>query len=100
MGDAKNYTEVIEWMNRLIENYKENKTLSCFNGDICTSFIDNKQILITEGIDILSDIVGEPLYHEPIVSEYASEMVWFSFNGFHFISYVMKGDKHDQQRRV
>ena len=92
MGDAKNYTEVIEWLNRLIENYKDHKTLSCFNGDIYTSFIDNKQILISGGIEILADVVGEPLHHVPIDSEYAKEMVWFSFNGFHFMSYILKGE--------
>lgn len=93
MGDAKNYTEVIEWMNRLIENYKECKTLSCFNGDITTGFIDSNQILINSGIDVLADIVGEPLHHANIESAYSNEMDWFVFNGFTFKSYVLKGDK-------
>ncbi len=88
--------EVMEWLDRIIENMKEQKALSRFNNQImiCGS---KDHIQMFKGIEIVADELGIELQSKPHagrIPPYAQKTrLFFDYRGIEVFQFV-DGDKY------
>lgn len=78
--------EIMEWLDKLIENIENFNSLRNFNSQIYTLPHD-RTIMIYHGIEIIADMLETSLICEDCGGEFFNFKYYFNYKGYEIIQY-------------
>lgn len=88
------FVEIKEWIDKVVDNRDEAKSLEQFNTQIELNFmhLEYEPVVVHKGIDIVAAAIGEPLLFESNKCRNFDFVAYFYYRGCRFQQYVKHGE--------